>query len=90
LATIWLACALTLFTGAQYYFDGRRALHGGRREDRGRRRRTELLLARSPTQLDVARRADGRAGVDSHFHQAVGDNHTGSGALRTGWRAPTA
>jgi len=28
LATIWLACALTLFTGAQYYFDGRRALHG--------------------------------------------------------------
>jgi CDP-diacylglycerol---glycerol-3-phosphate 3-phosphatidyltransferase len=26
-ATIWVACALTLYTGAEYYFDGRRALH---------------------------------------------------------------
>ena len=26
-AVIWFACALTLFTGAQYMLDGRRALH---------------------------------------------------------------
>jgi len=63
LATIWLACALTLFTGAQYYFDGRRALHGGRREDRGRRRRHGAAARPDRRhQLDVARRADGRGG----------------------------
>ncbi len=27
LAVIWLACALTLYTGAEYLLDGRRALH---------------------------------------------------------------
>ena len=26
-AAIWFACALTLYTGAEYLFDGRRALH---------------------------------------------------------------
>jgi CDP-diacylglycerol--glycerol-3-phosphate 3-phosphatidyltransferase len=25
---IWIACALTLYTGAEYLFDGRRVLHG--------------------------------------------------------------
>jgi hypothetical protein len=25
---IWFACALTLYTGAEYLLDGRRVLHG--------------------------------------------------------------
>ena len=28
---IWFACALTLFTGAEYLLDGRRALHRAHR-----------------------------------------------------------
>jgi len=27
LAMVWIACALTLYTGAEYLLDGRRALH---------------------------------------------------------------
>jgi phosphatidylglycerophosphate synthase len=28
-AAIWFACALTLYTGAEYLLDGRRVLHSG-------------------------------------------------------------
>ncbi len=45
-AGMWVATAMTVFTGVQYYFDGRRAGRAGRRRPIvGRHRRRQELAA---------------------------------------------
>ena len=82
-AAIWFACALTLYTGAEYLLDGRRALHIRRPQRKVTAVRIEIVAV--GTELLLGQIADTNSawlgehlaanGVASHFHQAVGDNH---------------
>ena len=93
-AAIWVAAAMTVFTGAQYYVDGRRARAGlvlpllrtpataPVRRPEGQMRveivavGTELLLGQiTDTNSQWMGEHLAAAGVASHFHQTVGDNH---------------
>ena len=81
-AMIWFACALTLYTGAEYLLDGRRALHV---PSAPKVTAVRIEIVAVGTELLLGQIADTNSawlgehlaanGVASHFHQAVGDNH---------------
>ena len=72
--TIWVAAAMTVYTGWRYYVDGRRRCSLVRVEIVAVG--TELLLGQIPdTNSQWLGERLAANGIASHFHQHVGDNH---------------
>jgi molybdenum cofactor synthesis domain-containing protein len=81
---VWVAVALTLVTGVQYLLDGRRAARAQASTTAPGSGLMRIEIVAVGTELLLGQIADTNAawlgeqlalgGIDSHFHQAVGDN----------------